>query len=1127
MFTRIFNFSRMLSKSSRFTLGVWGLRVCSLDALLLRSQPFATVRNRSQPSATVRNRSQPSARLLYGRAFCRTEVLFGGFKHLVDSFRVAGVALRDIRMCFVTCRKSFCDCVAGAILLRRFPKMRCSFRGRRCTLDVSIVMLRGRRSIGRVASSGDKADSVAGVAFCEMCWVLRIDGSLARNIDFEVANLEIPKKTRRKTLILRLQSVKIGGSLARNARFAAPTCLVSSLWFSCGLAVSMGEAAKPLLFDGFFQAGCHVVLCGRRGTLSHSNLLDNVSKVSNLAEVSHEMLVLVLPPVSFRVSGFLVASPCLCGKLQKSLLFGCFQAGCHVLLRGRRGTLWHSNLFDNVSKMSKLEAVSHEMLVFLRPCVSSRVSGFPVASPCVWGKLHTLHFTLHTLHFRLLTPHSALCTPHFTLCTLHSHSSLDTLHSTLYTPHFTLYTLHSTLHTLHFTLHTLHFTLYTSHSTLYTPHSTLYTLHSTLYTLHSTLHTPHTTLYTLHAPYSTLSTQHSTFHTLHSTLYTSHSTLYIPHSSLHTPHSTRHTLHFPFHTPHTTLYTPHSTLHTQYFTLHTLHFTLLTPHSTLYTLHSTLYTLHSTLYTLHSTIYTLHTPHSWLHILHSTLYTPHSTFHTPHSTLYTPHSKFYTLHSSLYTLHFAFYTPHSTLYTPHFTLHTPHSTLYTLHFTLYTLHFTLYTLHATLDTLHFTLHTFHASLHTSHSTLYTLHSSLHTLHSTLHTLHSTLCTPHSTLYTLHSTLHTLHVTLYTLHFPLHTPHSTLYTLYTPHSTLHTFTLYTHYTPHSTLYTSLSLLYTPHSTLYTPHSTLSTPHCRLVTGEFVQDCSNKLLQTSVVCDCISMCFHICTINLRVSIRVRGLHLVFVPTLLRFPAPNFDQWMCNQMNLCKRCSATFWSHRTTSIKWKLSRKLSWKSRTILKIRTSLWQLASLTICLPKSSKSKWISIFSTILRQHVQFVGVLGAACAGIINMTHQCIDTDVGTLQQVVHDIQITICSWIFSAQITILPLLNHNFRCYPLVNCPITMENHHFSWENPLYITSCSCFFPSKILTFPRTSPFPPAASVPPCGWTLWSCRRRGMIRYANKETRSILHGYFNPLVFWYQWEYLLTSNEFIFLQGS
>ena len=94
-------------------------------------------------------------------------IIFGGFRRLVASFRVAGVALRDIQQRSVTCRKSFC--VAGAILLRRFQKMCCIFRGRRSTLDVSIVIFRGRRStldvsccvfianrIGRAASSGDK-----------------------------------------------------------------------------------------------------------------------------------------------------------------------------------------------------------------------------------------------------------------------------------------------------------------------------------------------------------------------------------------------------------------------------------------------------------------------------------------------------------------------------------------------------------------------------------------------------------------------------------------------------------------------------------------------------------------------------------------------------------------------------------------------------------------------------------------------------------------------------------------------------------------------------------------------------------------------------------------------------------
>ena len=82
-----------------------------------------------------------------------------------------------------------------------------------------------------------------------LCDVLKMDGSLARNIDFEVANFQVLRKTRRKTSILKLQRVRIGGSLARNARFGAPTCLVSGLSFSCGLAVSLGEAAKLVLLS--------------------------------------------------------------------------------------------------------------------------------------------------------------------------------------------------------------------------------------------------------------------------------------------------------------------------------------------------------------------------------------------------------------------------------------------------------------------------------------------------------------------------------------------------------------------------------------------------------------------------------------------------------------------------------------------------------------------------------------------------------------------------------------------------------------------------------------------------------------------------------------------------------------
>ena len=292
-----------------------------------------------------------------------------------------------------------------------------------------------------------------------------------------------------------------------------------------------------------------------------------VSKTWKLEEISYEMLVFLHP----HVMQCLISSRWFSGEAGKHLLFECVQAGCHVVLRGSRGTLWHSNLFDNVSKISRLEDVSHEMLVFLHPRVSSRVSGFTVASSCLWEKLRTLHSTLYTLH------------------------------STIYTLDSTLYTLHSTLYTLHFTLLTPHLRLYTPHSTLYT---TLYTFHSSLLTLHFTLHTPHSTLYTLHFP-----------------LQTPHSTLYAPNSTLYTPHFTLHTLQFTnstLLTLHSTLLTPRFTLLTSHSTLHTPHFALYTPHSTLCTLHSTLHTLHSTLYTLHSILLT---SHATLHTLHFPLHT--------------------------------------------------------------------------------------------------------------------------------------------------------------------------------------------------------------------------------------------------------------------------------------------------------------------------------------------------------------------------------------------------------------------------------------------------------------------------------------------------------------------------
>ena len=158
-------FSRMRSKGpvSLWGSGGWGC---------VRS----TLRLRSQPSATVRSRSQPFVRSPYGRAyakFCRRSHFW--------RFQTS--------RCFVSCGRrgtswhSGVLCNVSKMVSPRFPKMRCSFRGRRNTLDVSIVILRGRRStldvsccvfvanrIGRATSSGDRVQILWHFLRCAENW---------------------------------------------------------------------------------------------------------------------------------------------------------------------------------------------------------------------------------------------------------------------------------------------------------------------------------------------------------------------------------------------------------------------------------------------------------------------------------------------------------------------------------------------------------------------------------------------------------------------------------------------------------------------------------------------------------------------------------------------------------------------------------------------------------------------------------------------------------------------------------------------------------------------------------------------------------------------------------------------
>ena len=220
--------------------------------------------------------------------------------------------------------------------------------------------------------------------------------------------------------------------------------------FFGAVALSMGEAAKPLLVAGF-NTSCNVVLRGRPGALCQSNMFHDVSSVV------------------------------LCGRRNTLVMFS-----EDALQFSWLGDLWCHFAWQ----------AHHFRHVLLR------IFANRIVRAAQRGDTH--HSTLYTLH-------STFYTQHFTLYTLQS--QFNTSHSTLYTPHFQLYTRHSTLPTLHSTPFTLHFTLHTP-LTLYTPPSTLYTPPSTLYTPHFTLHTPNFTLCTPHfipyTPHFTQYNQHST-----------------------------------------------------------------------------------------------------------------------------------------------------------------------------------------------------------------------------------------------------------------------------------------------------------------------------------------------------------------------------------------------------------------------------------------------------------------------------------------------------------------------------------------------------------------------------------------------------------------------------------------
>ena len=174
-----FSFSRMRSKGSRFTLGVWGLRVCSLDVAFV----VATV---PQPFATVRNRPQPSVWGPYGRAygkFCRRDHFW--------RFQTSGCFVSRGRRGTSWHSEVFCNVSKVVLCGRRntfatFSQDMLQFSWqaqhfRRVHRHFSWQAQHFRRVMLRVFCKShwqgcvkwrQGANSVAGVAFCAMCWKL-------------------------------------------------------------------------------------------------------------------------------------------------------------------------------------------------------------------------------------------------------------------------------------------------------------------------------------------------------------------------------------------------------------------------------------------------------------------------------------------------------------------------------------------------------------------------------------------------------------------------------------------------------------------------------------------------------------------------------------------------------------------------------------------------------------------------------------------------------------------------------------------------------------------------------------------------------------------------------------------
>ena len=151
----------MRSKGSRFTLGVWGLRV--VFARRWWSQPSATVHNRSQPSATVRARTIWPCLwevLQEGSFLAVSDVSLLRFAWQAWHFVICRRVLERVESRFAWQAQYFCDVVRRcvAVFVAGAALWRCpsSFFVAGAALWTCPCCVCFANRIGRAASSGDK-----------------------------------------------------------------------------------------------------------------------------------------------------------------------------------------------------------------------------------------------------------------------------------------------------------------------------------------------------------------------------------------------------------------------------------------------------------------------------------------------------------------------------------------------------------------------------------------------------------------------------------------------------------------------------------------------------------------------------------------------------------------------------------------------------------------------------------------------------------------------------------------------------------------------------------------------------------------------------------------------------------